>query len=160
MTNITSRRKKPAAAADSENRLTVFTAQSKHFFHCRDVICEYVFSQGGLPINPFRAFGYFLGDRVDRDLIRHGNNQLVRICDELWVFGPIADGVLTEILLAAKVNKPVRFFTIDTRAVCIRPVSRVNEIRFEREVYTAQRRKHLLHLIGSIMAAKSTSKRL
>ena len=64
----------------------VFTAQSKLYFYCRDAICEFVFNQGAVPVNPFRLYEYFLGDRVDRDLIRQANNNLIRKCDELWIF--------------------------------------------------------------------------
>ena len=56
----------------------VFTAQSKLYFYCRDAVCEYVFRHGAIPINPFRAFGYFLDDRVERDLVRQANNNLLR----------------------------------------------------------------------------------
>ncbi|HCU35820.1 MAG TPA: hypothetical protein DGT21_10305 [Armatimonadetes bacterium] len=114
---------------------TVFTAQSKEHFYCRDAICEFVLSHGAVPLNPFRVFEYFLGDRVERDLIRRGNNNLIRISDELWVFGcRIADGVLFEILHARELDKPVRFFTIDNRADRIREAS-VDELSFEEECY-------------------------
>jgi len=41
----------------------IFTAQSKLQFFCRDAICEFVFNQGAVPLNPFRLYGYFLADR-------------------------------------------------------------------------------------------------
>ena len=113
----------------------VFTAQSKVFFYCRDAVCQFVFQQNAVPLNPFRVFEYFLGDRVDRDLIRQGNNNLIRIVDEVWIFGQtIANGVLFEIMLARELEKPMRFFTIDNRADKIREVS-AKELRFEKEVY-------------------------
>jgi len=88
----------------------VFTAQSKLHFYCRDAICEFVFNQGAVPVNPFRLYEYFLADRVDRDLIRQANNNLIRKCDELWVFGEtIADGILFEILYAEKLKMPVKY---------------------------------------------------
>jgi len=113
----------------------IFTAQSKVYFYCRDAVCEFVFSKGGVPVNPFRVFEYFLGDRVDRDLVRRGNNNLVRIVDELWVFGEvIADGVLAEIFLARDLRKPIRFFTIHNKASEIREIS-ARDVKFEQEVY-------------------------
>lgn len=113
----------------------VFTAQSKVFFYCRDAVCEYVFSQGAVPVNPFRVFEYFLGDRVERDLVRQGNNNLIRIVDELWVFGEmIADGVLAEICLARELKKPTRFFTIHNKATKIQEISPY-DLKFEQEVY-------------------------
>ena len=120
----------------------VFTAQSKLYFYCRDAICEFVFNQGAVPVNPFRLYEYFLSDRVDRDLIRQANNNLIQKCDALWVFGEtIADGVLFEILYAKKLKTPVRYYTVDSRAELIKEVS-VNELRFEEEVYLSTGLKH------------------
>jgi hypothetical protein len=101
---------------DDARRL-VYTAQSKQFFYCRDAVCEYVFRQGAIPLNPFRVFDYFLNDRVDRDAVREGNRRLIEVSDEVWVFGrTLADGVILEISLASRYGKPVRYFSIDTRA--------------------------------------------
>lgn len=58
-------------------------------------------------------YDYFLLDSVDRDLIREGNNNIVRKCDEIWVFGPISNGVLAEIKIAQKSNKTLRYFKIE-----------------------------------------------
>ena len=120
----------------------IFTAQSKLHFYCRDAICEFVFNQGAVPVNPFRLYGYFLGDRVGRDLIRQANNNLIRKCDQLWVFGEIiADGVLFEILYAKKLRMPVKFYSVDSRADLIKEVSD-NELTFEEEVYSSTGLKH------------------
>jgi hypothetical protein len=40
------------------------------------------------------------------------NNNLLKISNELWVFGSISDGVLAEIKLAKQLNKPIRYFRI------------------------------------------------
>ncbi len=121
----------------------VFTAQSKVFFYCRDAVCEFVFKRNAIPVNPFRVFEYFLGDRVDRNLVRQGNNNLIHVVDELWVFGEtIADGVLSEIFLAKVLRKPICFFTIDNRADKIREItsSRLyNHLHFEQQVYKTYR---------------------
>jgi uncharacterized FAD-dependent dehydrogenase/anti-anti-sigma regulatory factor len=121
-----------------ENLDLIFTAQSKKYFYCRDVICQYVLEQEKLPINPFRIFDYFLSDRVDRDIIRRGNNQLIKSCKELWVFGPIADGVLFEIALAKSNGKNIRFFNISTHVNEILEISNLNEVVFEPEVHAKQ----------------------
>ncbi len=90
----------------------IFTAMSKHLFYFRFHIQKFVLEQGGVPLNPFTTFDYFLLDTVDRDLVREGNNNLVRRSDELWVFGPISNGVLAEIEQVKKQNKPIRYFSI------------------------------------------------
>ena len=117
-----------------ERRPLVYTAHSKLSFFCRDVICEYVLKEGAVPLNPFRMFEYFLGDRVDRNLVRRANNTVVQAADETWVFGTeIANGVLFEIDLARNHTKPVKFFTISTKIDEIRPVT-LNDLTFEPEL--------------------------
>jgi hypothetical protein len=133
----------------------IFTAQSKAFFYCRDAVCEFVLKQGLLPINPFRVFEYFLGDRVERNIVRQGNNQLVELADELWVFGPVADGVLFEIIRARERHKPVRYFSIATRSSEIKPIS-VNDVTFEPEVHARQiKRTDLLALLSDTLTIQT-----
>lgn len=128
----------------------IFTAQSKNYFYCRDVLCQFVLEKGKLPINPFRVFDYFLSDRVGRDIIRQGNNQLIRICEELWVFGPIADGVLFEIALAKNQNKKIRFFSISSSVNEIIEISDLSELIFEPEVHSKRvKREDLINFISN-----------
>lgn len=47
-------------------------------------------------------------------------NELIRRSDELWVFGPISDGVKCEVELAKSLNRTIKYFEID---------SETNEIR-------------------------------
>ena len=96
-----------------ENKSLVYTAMSKHFFYYRMHISKYVIEQHKVPLNPFMIFEYFMLDSVDRDLVREGNNNLVMRCDELWVFGPVSNGVLAEIKIAKEMNKPVKYFKIE-----------------------------------------------
>ena len=112
---------------------TVFTAQSKAFFYCKDAICEFVFQNERLPVNPFMVFDYFLNDRVDRDLIRRANNHLLSICDEVWIFGDISNGVMFEIIWAKKLKKPVRYFSIATKSNEIVEVT-LSDLTFENEL--------------------------
>lgn len=121
-------------------RKVVFTAQSKQWFFCRNAVCEYVFKNDCIPVNPFRIFGYFLDDRVDRGLVRNGNNEMIARCDELWVFGPISDGVLFEIFSCIRQGKPVRFFSIATTANEIREIP-IDETTFEPEVHSHKVKK-------------------
>ena len=107
----------------------IFTAMSKHYFYFRQHISQFVLKQNCVPLNPFMLFEYFLLDTVDRDSIRNANNNLVKKSDELWVFGPISDGVLVEIKLAKSLDKPIRYFKIvDSKEIVeISP----NEVEFE-----------------------------
>jgi hypothetical protein len=95
-----------------ENKNLVYTAMSKHLFYFRMHISKYVIEQHKVPLNPFMTFEYFMLDTVKRDLVREANNNLVMRSDELWVFGPVADGVLAEIKTAKLKGKPVKYFKI------------------------------------------------
>lgn len=127
-------------SSSTKDMQLIFTAQSKVYFYCRDVVCEYVLKNECLPINPFRIFDYFLGDRVDRNLIRRGNNKLIRTCSELWVFGPISDGVLFEIALARQLRIPIKFYSIGTKVEEIYRID-YDDISFEPEVHAKQIKK-------------------
>jgi hypothetical protein len=142
------------------DRPLVFTAQSKRFFYCRDVVCHFVLEHGRVPLNPFQVFGYFLSDRVDRDLVREGNNVLVARSDEVWVFGQeLANGVLMEIQVAAQHGKPIRFFSIDSRPESIRELH-LSQLTFEDEVFhsTGLRKDQLLQHVRELLDAQVTDK--
>lgn len=134
-----------------EPRPIVFTAQSRHLFYCRMLICKYVLEQGMVPLNPFTQWDYFLCDLVERDLVRRGNNNMVRIAEELWVFGPIADGVLAEIEYAMGLQMPIRFFSAGPQVTDIHPLS-VNELVFEPDALTEATEHELKALIARYLA--------
>lgn len=106
----------PALDAVQDKPL-IYTAMSKHLFYLRMFISKYVLENGGVPLNPFMVFDYFLLDSVDRDTIREGNNNLVKRSDELWVFGDISNGVLAEVQVAKAQQKPIRFFLVDNGTI-------------------------------------------
>lgn len=82
----------------------IYPAHSKHYFFFRMHISKFVLQKGFIPLNPFMIFDYFMLDTVNRDTIRNANNNLIKKADELWVFGPISDGVVGEIKLAQKLK--------------------------------------------------------
>jgi len=93
-------------------RPLVYTALSKHLFYFKDHISKHVLDNGGVPLNPFMTFGYFMLDTVDRDVVREANNTLVARADQLWVYGAVSDGVLAEIIQAKEREKPIRYFGV------------------------------------------------
>ena len=113
-----------------EEKKIVFTALSCKNFHQRMLICKHAFEQGVIPINPFNLFGYYLYELIDRDLVRNANNNIMKRCDGLWVYGEISDGVLAEIQMFKKLNKPIRFFDISNLPNGVREISK-NELIFE-----------------------------
>ena len=116
-----------------QERKVVFTAQSCKNFHQKMLICKHAFQQEVVPVNPFNTFGYYLYELVDRDLVRNGNNNILKRCDELWVYGEISDGVLAEIQMFEKLGKPIRFFDISKLPHEVREIRKEDAV-FEEDV--------------------------
>ncbi len=116
-----------------EEKKVIYTAQSKYLFYAKMLICKYVLENDAVPLNPFNIWGYFLDDMVDRNLVRKGNNNVVRIVDETWVFGQISDGVLAEIEYTQKLNKPLKFFSAGSKYTDIKPIE-IEDLQFEEDV--------------------------
>lgn len=111
----------------------VYTAYSKHHHYAAEMVSAYVLEQGCVPINPFMNFGYFLGDRVGRDLVRAANNTCVKRLDEVWHFGEVSDGAAVELRLAIEEGEAVSFYSIGKEIANIRPLN-LSEIVFEDDV--------------------------
>lgn len=133
-------------------RKIVYTAQSKHLFYARMLIAKYVLEQEAVPLNPFNVWGYFLYELTDRDLVRRGNNNLVRISDEVWVFGPIANGVLAEMELAMKYGKPLRFFSAGSTLTAIKPLA-LDELVFEEDATERKAPEMIKQELSAYMAS-------
>ena len=116
-----------------ERRITVYTAYSKYYFFAKMLISAYVLNEGYIPLNPFNNWAYFMDDMVDRELVARGNNNLIMLADEVWTFGPIADGVFREVKLANSLGKPVRHFSIGKKLTDIKVLEN-KEIEFEEEL--------------------------
>ena len=110
----------------------VYTAMSKHLFYFKQHISKFVLENWGVPLNPFMLFDYFLLDSLPRDVIRQANNIVVEKSEEIRIFWPVSDGVLAEILLAKKANKPVKYFKIQ-KSKEILPISK-EEVELEEDV--------------------------
>ena len=110
----------------------VYTAMSKHLFYYRMHISKFVIENHKVPLNPFMIFDYFLLDSVDRDLIREGNNNLVKRSDELWVFGTVSNGVLAEIKIAKEMNKTIKYYKIEKPHTIV--AAEIDEVEMEDDV--------------------------
>lgn len=121
---------------ESLNLLTekklVYTAMSKHLFYFRMHVSKFVLEEGCVPLNPFMIFEYFLLDSVDRDTVREANNNLVKRSDEIWVFGPVSNGVLAEVQLGKSMGKVIRYFKIE-KSTTILPID-IPSVEMEDEV--------------------------
>jgi hypothetical protein len=108
----------------------IFTAMSKRNFFQKWRIVNFVLKKGEVPLNPFMMFDYFMSDSIEHDIVRNANNTLVERCDELWVFGDIADGVKKEMDMAKRLGKPIKFFDISKLPGGIEEIEE-NKIIFE-----------------------------
>ena len=111
----------------------IFIAMTKHVSYFKRHAVKYVLEKGYTPISQFWIFDYFLVDAIDRDLVRRANNNLIRISDEMRVFGPISDGVLAEIKLVKGMDKPIKYFKIIKSSTDIQEISK-DGIEMEDEV--------------------------
>ena len=109
----------------------VYPAYSKRNFFWQMHISQFCLQNRRIPLNPFMLFRYFLGDSVARDKVYTANNNIVAMCDELWSFGQVSDGVLAEIKLKKDKNQPVRYYNIrETNPVVFRRTN-ANGVIFE-----------------------------
>lgn len=75
---------------------------------------RFVCEKGYVPIAPHVIFTQFLDDSKlnERKRGMEMGIALLKLCDELWVFGPtISGGMKTEIEMARKRGLPIRYFS-------------------------------------------------
>ena len=93
----------------------VYTAYSSKLFCIRSRISKYVIDVHAVPINPFLNWDYFLMDNVNEGQMRVLNDELIKRCDELWIFAnstELSDGVQDEIEGARIQNTLVKYFVV------------------------------------------------
>ncbi len=88
----------------------VYTAYSKRNFYLQMHISQYCLEHHMVPLNPFLLFRYFIGDSVPREVIYEGNNNLVRMSDEVWAFDEVSNGVLAEVITKKEQGGKVKYF--------------------------------------------------
>ena len=74
--------------------------------------CRKVIDAGYMPIASHLLYPQVLNDNdpAERDLGLMFGLALLRMCDEMWVFGTISPGVVQEIKEAKWLNKQIRYF--------------------------------------------------
>lgn len=90
----------------------VFAAMSKKYFYMREYIIKHILQQGKTPSCAFMMYSYYLLDTVSRQSLISANNGLIKKSDEIWVYGPISDGVKEELKLSRKLGLPEKYFAI------------------------------------------------
>jgi hypothetical protein len=90
----------------------VYPAYSKKNFYWQTHISKFCLEKKKVPLNPFMLFRYFLGDTVPRPVVYAANEKIVRLCDEVWTFGEISDGVLKEVKIKKQQKGQVKYFNL------------------------------------------------
>lgn len=132
----------------------VYTAQSKKFYFAKMLISQFTFEHDAVPLNPFNVFAYFLHDMVDRKKVMKGNARIIEASDEIWAFGPIADGVLAEIKMAMELGKPIKFFTAGSNYDAIKEIDDLDQLHFEDKALRNNSRDDIIFMIKEYVARR------
>lgn len=116
--------KKHPASKFQKKIPVVYTAHSSKSAFMKHHICVFVLRKGYVPINPFMNSEYFLIDVVPRAAIWRANSSYIHICDEVWTFGDISDGVLEEVKLARKLSKRIKHFALGKKFQNIKQITK------------------------------------
>lgn len=110
----------------------VYPAYSKRNFYLQMHISQYCLEHHAIPLNPFLLFRYFIGDSVPRETIYEGNNNLVRLSAEVWVFDEVSNGVLAEVMHKKEQGGKVKYFRhySDKAPITYRQVG-LDKVQFE-----------------------------
>jgi hypothetical protein len=125
---------------ESHHYPIVYTAISKHLFYYKMFISKFVLLEGAIPLNPFMLFDYFIMDAVDRKRIYAANAEIIKRVEELWVFGPMSDGIYDELVLARAAGKKTRYFTLENS-------SAIHEIEPQKVAVEEELKEQFVHLV-------------
>ena len=68
-----------------------------------------IFDEGHIPIAPHLLFPQFMSEETERDKALQMGIEILKLCDELWIFGKvISPGMEKEINEAHKLNIRIR----------------------------------------------------
>ncbi len=74
--------------------------------------CRRVIDEGYMPVASHLLYPQILNDNIpeERELGLLFGLSLLRMCDEVWVFGEVSQGVAQEIAEAKRLKKQIRYF--------------------------------------------------
>lgn len=122
------------------DRPLVYVTHSKNWFYARETVMQFAVDQGVAAVNPFMNYGFYLNGMTEKGAITECCHQLIRSCEELWVFGPVSEAIMTDIVVAVMAHKTVKFFSISEQVSQIHELE-IRDVIFEREVHAGQIRK-------------------
>ena len=81
--------------------------------------CQYAIRRGKMPLASHLLYPQILDDENprERELGLAFGLALLRICDEVWVFGDLSPGMKGEVEEAEHLQKPIRYFTTNMEEI-------------------------------------------
>ena len=80
--------------------------------------CRFAVGKGRIPLAPHLFFPQFLSESSERDVAFRMNFELLKLCDEIWVFGDeLSEGMVLELSRAKTLCKTIRCFTTSCEEV-------------------------------------------
>lgn len=80
--------------------------------------CRFAVAKGHIPLAPHLYFPQFLSESSERETAFRMNFELLKLCEEIWVFGDdLSEGMVLELSRAMTLYKTIRYFTISCEEV-------------------------------------------
>ena len=82
------------------------------------IYCRFIVDHGKIPFAPHLLFPQFMDESTEREVVMGMNLELLKLFDELWVFGSRASsGMMAEVMMAQALGMDIRWFTEDLKEV-------------------------------------------
>lgn len=77
--------------------------------------CRQALMRGYLPIAPHVMYGNSLADDdpKEREIALAAGIELLKVCDEIWIFGSVTGGMVNEVQVAKELDLTIRFICKD-----------------------------------------------
>lgn len=79
---------------------------------------RFAVDHGAIPIAPHLLLPQYMEEETERDLAIRSDLEILKRCDELWVFGAekrVSAGMEAELDAAKGLGMVIRFFTVDMK---------------------------------------------
>ena len=74
--------------------------------------CRFAVAEGRIPLAPHLYFPQFLSESSERETAFRMNFELLKLCEEIWVFGDdLSEGMVLELSRAKTLCQTIRYFT-------------------------------------------------
>lgn len=92
------------------NKKIVYAMINRMKEYNENEILYFCFNSDAAPVLSYNTMEYI--NMIEEDIVLRANNNLMRIADEIWVFGKVSEEMLSDLDYAMHVKKRIRFFSI------------------------------------------------